>query len=149
MAACGGGTPVPQRVPMQSLAEGQVRILQWDGQTIAVVHTDAGMLEDLQAQTVHTWSGSPPPSGPTGFVVLSLVNSATGCTLQHAPKSTPRYAPGREWQGGFYDPCRFGEWDYAGRAIKQYADQQESMRQPDLEMPRFSVDGTGMLSPLE
>src|SRR5947207_3099914 len=49
-------------------------------------------------------------------------------SIVHASIGAPRNAPERLWQGGFYDPCHLGEWDYAGRAIRQYLDQDEAMR---------------------
>jgi hypothetical protein len=46
----------------------------------------------------------------------------------------------RPWPGGYFDPCRFGEWDYAGRAIKQYADQDAArLRMADLDVPDFEL----------
>lgn len=134
LAACGGGgSTMPEREVAQQVPAGQVRMLDWSGEPAAVVHADSAMLDDLQAQTPHTWSERP-VSGREATLVLSLTSPATGCTLMHAPRAEPRFAPEREWQGGFYDPCRFGEWDYAGRAIRQYGDQPESMRLADLSV---------------
>jgi len=70
----------------------------------------------------------------------ALVSPADGCEVEPVPKGADRYAPVRPWQGGYHDPCRFGEWDYAGRAIKQYADQDARLLQmADLDVPDFEV----------
>jgi len=56
------------------------------------------------------------------------------------PLGADRYAPVRPWQGGYRNPCRFGEWDYAGRAIKQYADQDARLLwMADLDVPDFEI----------
>lgn len=107
---------------------------------LALVRTTDEMLDDLEAQTVHTWSRRAIEAGRPSFFIHSLVGPADGCVLEEVPRGADRYAPGRPWQGGYRDPCRFGEWDYAGRAIRQYADQDpQLLRMPDLEVPDFEL----------
>jgi ubiquinol-cytochrome c reductase iron-sulfur subunit len=103
------------------------------------------MLDDLRAQTVHTWSQRPIPADRPAFFVYSLKTPTLGCVAVYAPRGAFRYAPERVWQGGFYDPCHFAEWDYAGRTIKQYPDQDASMRAADLEVPAFEFRAPGTL----
>src|SRR5262245_34143566 len=99
LAACGGGAPMSERALSDETPAGQVRVLDWRGEPMAVVHADAAMLDDLQAQTTHTWSERA-VAGRDAMLLLSLVSPATGCTLVHAPPAEPRFAPEREWQGG-------------------------------------------------
>ena len=107
---------------------------------LALVRTTDAMLEDLQAQTNHTWNGRPIADARPSFFIYSLLNPADGCEVEHVPKGADRYAPVRPWQGGYRDPCRFGEWDYGGRAIKQYADQDAQLLQmTDLDVPDFEL----------
>jgi ubiquinol-cytochrome c reductase iron-sulfur subunit len=107
---------------------------------LALVRTTDAMLDDLQAQTTHTWNQRPIAAERPSFFVYSLVSPADGCEVEHVPWGADRYAPVRPWQGGYRDPCRFGEWDYAGRAIKQYADQDPRLlRMADLDVPDFEL----------
>ena len=113
---------------------------------LALVRTTDAMLEDLQAQTNHTWNGRPIADARPSFFIYSLLNPADGCEVEHVPKGADRYAPVRPWQGGYRDPCRFGEWDYGGRAIKQYADQDAQLLQmTDLDVPDFELRGQRIL----
>jgi ubiquinol-cytochrome c reductase iron-sulfur subunit len=139
-ASCEAADPpkVALEVGVGDLQPGDVKSFRWQGRPYLVVRTTDAMLEDLYAQTPHTWSGREVTGAPAFFVV-SGSGAEPGCLLAHEPAGAPRYAPGRVWQGGFYDPCRFGEWDYAGRAIRQYADQDEAMRRSDLVPPPFQV----------
>ena len=132
-------------VSFDDLPAGNTMIFDWNNARYALVRTTDEMLEDLKAQTRHTWSQRPIPADRPVVFVYSLSTSVPGCVAQHAPHPVPRYAPEREWQGGFYDPCHYAEWDYAGRAIKQYPDQPESMRVADLEVPRFELRGRNTL----
>ena len=107
---------------------------------LALVRTTDAMLDDLRAQTPHTWNRHPIAAGRPSFFVYSLRSPADGCEIEHVPKGTDRYAPVRPWQGGYRDPCRFGEWDYAGRAIQQYEDQDpQLLRRDDLDVPDFEL----------
>lgn len=121
-------------VQVGDMPPGTIRTFQWNGRPFVVVRTTAAMLDDLRAQTPHTWSGRPIHDNRPAFFAFSRSSAARGCVAVHAPRGAARYAPERPWQGGFYDPCRFGEWDYAGRTIRQYEDQDESMRRPDLNV---------------
>lgn len=126
-------------VPIDEVAAGIPIFFTWNDAPFALVRTTPQMLDDLQAQTRNTWSRRPIPPGRPAFFVYSLRSPVRGCVARHAPKGAYRYAPERLWQGGFYDPCHFAEWDYAGRAIKQYPDQSASMRVADLDSPAFEL----------
>lgn len=120
-------------IPVGDMKPGTLKIVRWKGRPFIIVRTSDAMLADLRAQTPHTWSARSIADTPIAYFAFSGMSSARGCPVRHAPSGAPRYAPERLWQGGFYDACRFGEWDYAGRAIKQYDDQDEAMRRPDLD----------------
>lgn len=124
-------------IRVDGMSPGAMKTFQWKRRLFVIVRTTNDMLVDLRDQTRNTWSRRSIPSDQTEFLVFAAPAEPTGCAIVHAPKGAPRYAPDREWQGGFYDPCQFGEWDYAGRSIKQYEDQEETMRRPDLEVPAF------------
>jgi len=126
-------------IRLSELPVGTPHFFAWNGAPYALVRPTAEMLDDLQAQTVHTWNRRAIQAARPSFFVYALTSPVHGCALQHAALGAPRYAPEREWQGGFYDPCRFAEWDYAGRAIKQYDDQGASMRADDLAVPRYEL----------
>ncbi|TMH01939.1 MAG: hypothetical protein E6H79_14695 [Betaproteobacteria bacterium] len=103
------------------------------------------MFEWNGAPFEHTWNLRGIPAEQPPLFVYSLVSPVLGCVIQYAPKGAPRYAPERQWQGGFYDPCQFAEWDFAGRAVRQYPDQEPTMRVPDLDVPSFEIEGGTML----
>ena len=132
-------------VRVSDMAPGALKTVDWNGRPFVIVRTTNGMLDDLRAQTAHTWSQRPIPADRPAFFVFSGLSPAPGCAVVHAPKGARRYAPERVWQGGFYDPCHFGEWDYAGRTIRQYPDQDEAMRRLDLEVPAFELRGRATL----
>ncbi|GEM_PF-3839234 len=132
-------------VHVGDMPPGASRIFRWNGRPFVVMRTTDDMLADLRAQTPHTWSGRPISDTRPAYFVFSGLSSLRGCAVVHAPAGAPRYAPERVWQGGFYDPCRFGEWDYAGRTIRQYPDQDEAMRRPDLDVQAFELKGPSTL----
>ena len=132
-------------IPVRGIPVGVPWFFTWNDAPFALVRTNGKMLDDLQAQTIHTWSQRPIPADRPAFFVYSLVSPVLGCVARHAAKGAFRYAPERLWQGGFYDPCHFAEWDYAGRAIRQYPDQDESMRVADLVVPAFELRSPDIL----
>ena len=127
-------------IDLAQIPAGSPKFYRFQGTPLALVRTTDAMLDDLQVQTVHTWSGRPIAAARPSFFVYSLVNPTDGCEVEHVPRGADRYAPGRPWQGGYRDPCRFGEWDYAGRAIQQYADQDaQLLKMADLDVPDFEL----------
>jgi len=127
-------------IDLAEIPSGSPKFYTFQRTPLALVRTTDAMLDDLRAQTPHTWSKRPIPAGRPSFFVYSLVSPADGCAIDHVPSGADRYAPARPWQGGYRDPCRFAEWDYAGRAIKQYADQDARLLQvPDLDVPEFEL----------
>lgn len=127
-------------IDLAQVPPGSPKYYAFQGTPLALVRTTDAMLDDLRAHTAHTWSQRPIAPGHPSFFVYSLRSPAGGCELEHVPKGTDRYAPVSPWQGGYRDPCRFGEWDYAGRAIRQYADQDPRLLQrADLDVPDFEL----------
>ncbi|HEV8313541.1 MAG TPA: hypothetical protein VGQ23_10775 [Burkholderiaceae bacterium] len=128
-------------IPLADVPPGVPKVFEWNGTPFALVRTTDAMLADLRAHTEHTWNLRGIPAEQPPVFVYSLVSPVLGCVIQYAPKGAPRYAPERQWQGGFYDPCQFAEWDLAGRAVRQYPDQEPTMRVPDLDVPSFEIEG--------
>lgn len=127
-------------IDLAEIPTGSPKFYTFQRTPLALVRTTDAMLDDLQAQTTHTWNQRPIPAERPSFFVYSLVSPADGCEIEHVPRGADRYAPMRPWQGGYRDPCRFGEWDYAGRAIKQYADQDPlRLQMADLDVPDFEL----------
>ncbi|MBS0452096.1 MAG: hypothetical protein JSS14_12355 [Proteobacteria bacterium] len=127
-------------IDLSQVPPGSPRFYTFQRTPLALVRTTHAMLDDLQAQTAYTWSQRPIAADHPSFFVYSLVSPADGCEVEHVPRGADRYAPARPWQGGYHDPCRFGEWDYAGRAIRQYADQDPKLLQmADLDVPEFEL----------
>ena len=129
-------------IDLDDVPAGSPKFYTFQRTPIALVRTTDAMLDDLRAQTAYTWNQRPIAAERPSFFVYSLVNPADDCEVEHVPRGADRYAPVRPWQGGFRDPCRFGEWDYAGRAIRQYADQDARLLQmADLDAPEFELVG--------
>ena len=128
------------RIRLADVPPGVPKMFEWNGAPFAVVRTTDAMLADLRAHTDHTWNQRGIPAGQPPLFVYSLVSPVLGCVIQYAPQGAPRYAPQRQWQGGFYDPCQFAEWDFAGRAVRQYPDQEPTMRVPDLDVPSYAIE---------
>lgn len=127
-------------IDLTEVPPGSPKFYTFQRTPLALVRTTDAMLDDLQAQTSHTWNRRPIAAGRPSFFVYSLVSPADGCEVEHVPRGADRYAPARPWQGGYRDPCRFAEWDYAGRAVKQYEDQDARLLQvADLDVPVFEL----------
>jgi ubiquinol-cytochrome c reductase iron-sulfur subunit len=127
-------------IDLDKIPPGSPKFYSFQGTPLAVLRTTDEILDDLEAQTVHTWQQRPIAVPRPSFFLHALVGPADGCEVEHSPRGADRYAPARPWQGGYYDTCRFGEWDYAGRAIRQYADQDpQLLRMPDLAVPDFEL----------
>ena len=126
-------------VRVDGMPPGTMKTFQWMGHDFVIVRATHDMPDDLRDQTRNTWSRRPISNDRTEFLIFDGTAAPPECAIVHAPKGSLRYAPDRVWQGGFYDPCKFGEWDYAGRSIKQYEDQEESMRRLDFEVPEFEI----------
>jgi|RhiMetdeSRZDD1v2_1073273.scaffolds.fasta_scaffold76774_2 ubiquinol-cytochrome c reductase iron-sulfur subunit len=138
----GGDTPARDlRIRLADVPPGVPKMFEWNGAPFALVRTTDAMLADLQAHTEHTWNRRGIPADKPPLFVYSLVSPVFGCVIQYAPQGAPRYAPQRQWQGGYYDPCQFAEWDFAGRAVRQYPDQEPTMRVPDLDVPSYDIEG--------
>ena len=127
-------------IDLAEIPTGSPKFYTFQRTPLALVRTTDGMLDDLRAQTTHTCNLRPIAPGRPSFFVYSLLSPADGCEVEHVPLGADRYAPVRPWQGGYRNPCRFGEWDYAGRAIKQYADQDARLLwMADLDVPDFEI----------
>ena len=128
---------------LNDLRPGDLKFFEYNDKPYALIRTSEEVLNDLDATTQWTWSGRAVPR--SAFFVVTLISTHRGCGLVHAPKEAPRYAPEREWPGGFFDPCHFGDWDYAGRALKIAQDQDPTYKLRDLEVPRVQLRGSSTI----
>ena len=53
------------------------------------------------------------------FFVASLVSNYIGCAVLFVPAHDKKF--GKNWHGGFYDPCREVKYDLSGRVLKGHA----------------------------
>jgi hypothetical protein len=122
---------------------GSYKVVEWNNLPIAIVRPSPEMLKHLKENTSRTWS-SLPIGGDEKVFVIAIVSTYKKCGLQHEGKASNRFAEDVHWPGGFVDPCHFGEWDYAGRALKLYPKMEGHMRLDDLAVPRYELirDGT-------
>lgn len=124
-------------ISINEITPGSYRVVNWRGKPFVVVRTSEEMNQDLKLLTEKTWNHRP-LLGSEQFFVFSKISTFRGCSLWHAPKRT--HITGEEqWLGGFYDPCHFGDWDYAGRSIKRSVNQPDSMKLPDLAIPKYEI----------
>lgn len=124
-------------IHIDEINPGSFRTVNWKGKPFVIVRTSEEILADLKNLTVKTWSQNHVLDEPM-FFIFSMISTNRGCGIVHASKGT-RYPPEEKWPGGFYDPCHFGVWDYAGRSIKQFPDQPSYTRLPDLEVPPYEI----------
>src|SRR5437899_2718548 len=80
-------------IPVGGIPVGAPWFFTWNDAPFALVRTTGEMLDDLQAQTIHTWSQRPIPADRPAFFVYSLVSPVLGCVARHAAKGAFRYAP--------------------------------------------------------
>jgi Rieske Fe-S protein len=132
-------TPPYVDVPLRSIQPGSFVVVEVGDKPYAVVRLTSEMLSDLRSQTPDTWSQRPIPAGTKAILVSALVSTNLGCGLMHAPKGEPRPLHSFKWLGGFYDPCHYGEWDYAGRALRS------ARWLPDLSTMEYEVVGLDTL----
>lgn len=125
-------------VELRSIEPGSFVTVAVRSHPYAVVRVTPELVNDLRALTANTWSQRPVPEPSPRYFVFSLVSTNRGCGLVHAPKGKPPYGREVVWLGGFYDPCHYGEWDYAGRAVRR------TLQLEDLATPKYSefVPGT-------
>jgi ubiquinol-cytochrome c reductase iron-sulfur subunit len=121
-------------VSIADIAPGTYKVVHWFYQPIAVFRTSPEVLEKLRVETSLTASRRPIPTpGPAAFV-YSLVSTNLGCSVKES--RDPRYPGDDKWPGGFYDPCHYGEWDYAGRTL-DLGNLPKEMLLPDLRVPNY------------
>ena len=124
-------------VALRDIEPGQFKLVEWQGRPVAVVRTTPEMLKDLRAHTEKTLSHRTLPEEAVPAFVVHLA-SPKNCLLKHAPKGSDFFS-GREWPGGFYDPCHFGEWDYAGRTLDLVKNLPKEMQLADLTAPKYEI----------
>ncbi|MEJ8848454.1 hypothetical protein [Variovorax rhizosphaerae] len=79
-------------IDLATIPAGSPKFYIFHGTTLALVRTINAILDDLEAQTTHTWHQRPIAAQRPSFFVYSLVNPADGCEVEHAPSGADRYA---------------------------------------------------------
>jgi Rieske Fe-S protein len=127
-------------IDINSIPIGTYQVREWKNKPVGIFRPSSENLADLRKLTSKSLHKVPVP--PTSQIYVYYLQSTNrGCGLVHAPKHASPKAIGSsedplKWQGGFYDPCHYGEWDYAGRAISVY-DIYDGL--PDLYAPKFRI----------
>ena len=125
-------------IDIDSIPLGTYQVLEWKNKPVAIFRPSSENLTDLSMLTSESLHKTPLPQEPKVFVYY-LVSTKLSCSLVHAPKhASPKAIADNplKWQGGFFDPCHYGEWDYAGRAVNVY-DKYDDL--PDLYAPKFLI----------
>jgi Rieske Fe-S protein len=120
-------------VPLSGIQPGEYRVVEWLGQPVVIVRPTPAMLDALRNNTSNTWNHRAVTD--SSAFVFNPVSPVHGCALQHAPQG-PRYPGEENWPGGFFDPCHYGAWDYAGRTLKL---QDGTPQLKDLPSPPFQI----------
>ena len=130
----------PTAILIASIQSGTYKTIVWEQKPVAIFRPTEAIIKELVVLTPKTLNHRDIPAHPEVFVYY-LISSHRGCRLTHAPRGASPKAIGMaeklKWTGGFFDPCHYGEWDYAGRAISVY-DIYSSL--PDLKTPKYSVE---------
>ena len=114
-------------VKLDEIPPGAVRIVEWKGRKVLVLHRTPVMLSEinvLEQELVNPrsrFSNQPGAADkahralrPNYFVALAY-GTDIDCELEFVPY---RAQPTQRWRGGFKDRCRGSRYDFAGRAFK-------------------------------
>lgn len=125
--AAAAGAPV--EVDIASMAEGELKIVEWRGKPVWIVRRTKAMLETL-AQVVDdlrdpasaeseqpTYTENEARSIKPEFMVMLGICTHLGCSPTFRPDIAPADL-GDDWMGGFLCPCHGGKYDLAGRVYK-------------------------------
>lgn len=126
---------------------GTFTVILLNNKPVALFRPTASNIEDLIAITPKAFNNTNVPRNPKVFIYY-LEGTYKGCGLTHAPiNASPKAisaSKSLKWPGGFFDMCHYGEWDYAGRAIKVY-DHHTGL--PDLKVPQYKISGDSIYWP--
>ncbi len=78
--------------------------------------------------------------GESQVHVYYFQSPVSGCELREVRRGDHR--GDRTWMGGYVDPCRYGEWDYSGKALNRPGSTPGGERVMDLLIPAYERVGT-------
>jgi len=121
------GAPVESDIA--GLAPGSMRIIEWRGAPVWILHRTEAMLAELHAD--HALLSDPDSDVPQqpdyarnefrsinpAIAVLVGVCTHLGCSPEFRP-AEDKAAMGQTWRGGFYCPCHGSRFDLAGRVLR-------------------------------
>jgi ubiquinol-cytochrome c reductase iron-sulfur subunit len=121
------GAPVEAEIAV--LQPGELRVFEWRGKPVWVLHRTKEMLESLKAvdpkltdpQSKHSeqpkYARNEYRSLKPEYMVMEGVCTHLGCSPQLKPADA-KAEMGSDWVGGFYCPCHGSKFDYAGRVYR-------------------------------
>lgn len=119
----------PVEVDLSDIKPGELRIVEWRGKPVWVLHRTPGMIDDVRADdAVVADPRSKVPQQPEyatnelrsikpEYLVLVGVCTHLGCSPQLKP-ADDKAEMGGGWNGGFYCPCHGSKFDLAGRVYQ-------------------------------
>jgi ubiquinol-cytochrome c reductase iron-sulfur subunit len=119
----------PVEVDVSDIKPGELRIIEWRGKPVWVLHRTPEMISDVRADdgvVVDPQSKVPQqPEYATNelrsikpeYLVLVGVCTHLGCSPQLKPAGD-KAEMGGAWNGGFYCPCHGSKFDLAGRVYQ-------------------------------
>jgi ubiquinol-cytochrome c reductase iron-sulfur subunit len=132
------------RFSIDDLKPGEIRRVVVRNIPVLLLQPSKSMLDTLNQLDQHVWNRRrpKPTSGPKDIYVYSAVGDS--CTVLHVPRlERDPFDIQRKWLGGYVDPCRGSNYDYAGRAIRstQYTTNAFSLESPSLFVPQYRIAG--------
>lgn len=120
----------PVEVYLGDLEPGQLKKVQWRGQTIGIVRRTPEMLEKLSevrgkladpdsenAEQQPGYAANQSRAIRPEYLVVNMHCTHLGCVPEMVPQVGPQPFD-REWVGGFFCPCHKSKFDLAGRVYQ-------------------------------
>ena len=141
------GAPVDAQIA--AVPPGELRVFEWRGKPVWVLHRTKAMLDSLRAvvpnlvdpDSKHSeqpkYAKNEYRSEKPEFMIMEGVCTHLGCSPQLKPIEA-KAEMGADWVGGFYCPCHGSKFDYAGRVFRG------APAPTNLKVPpyTFAADGT-------
>lgn len=118
----------PLEVDISKLQPGELKIVEWRGKPVWILHRTKAMVDRLNAEDLTTlrdpdslveqqplYAKNHFRSIKPEYLVLVGICTHLGCSPLYRP-DLGSMGPG--WEGGFYCPCHGSKFDLAGRVMK-------------------------------
>jgi ubiquinol-cytochrome c reductase iron-sulfur subunit len=137
-------------VDVSDIAPGEIKVYEWRGKPVWVIHRTKEMLDSLKAAAPRL---SDPDSKASKqpeyaknewrserkeFMVMEGVCTHLGCSPQ-LKSAEAKAEMGADWAGGFYCPCHGSKFDLAGRVFRG------APAPINLEVPKYTFLSDGKL----